>query len=83
MLKQLTEMAWEVLHTFEFGEGEEAIRMLCEYLKSANGRNAKFLGQLRKEGVRRHMLQVLNELGVVMVQVKPIASLSILLSGRR
>ncbi len=47
MLKQLPEMAWEVLHIFEFGDGEEAIRMLHEYLESANGRNAKFLEQLR------------------------------------
>ncbi len=37
MIKQLPEMAWEVLRTFEFGEGEEVIRMLCEYLELANG----------------------------------------------
>ncbi len=37
MLNQLPEMAWEVLHTFEFGEGEEAIRMLHKYLESAHG----------------------------------------------
>ncbi len=30
--------------------------------------------QLRKEGVRRHMLQNLNEMGAVLVQPKPIAS---------
>ncbi len=79
MIKQLPEMAWEVLHTFEFGEGEEVIRMLHEYLESANGRNAKFLEQLRKEGVRRHMLSVLNEMGVVLAQTKPIGSSSFLL----
>ncbi len=68
-----------MLHTFKFGKGEEAIQMLHEYLKSANGWNARFLEQLRKEGVCRHMLQNLNELGAVLVQTKPIASSAILL----
>ncbi len=72
--KQLPEVAWEALRQFEFGEGEEVIRMLCEYLESANGRNAGFLEQLRKEGVRRQMLQNLNEMGAVLAQAKPIAS---------
>ncbi len=46
--KQLPEVAWEALHKFEFGDGEEAIRMLCEYLESANGWNTRILEQLRK-----------------------------------
>ncbi len=54
--------------------------MLHEYLELANGWNARFLEQLRKEGVRRHMLQNLNELGVVLVQPKPITSSSHLLT---
>ncbi len=54
------------------------IRMLREYLELANGRNAKFLEWLRKEGVHRHMLSALNEMGAVLVQTKPIGSSSIL-----
>ncbi len=52
MIKQLPDIAWDMLHTFEFGEGEGAIWMQHEYLKSADGQNAKFLEQLRKEGIR-------------------------------
>ncbi len=55
--------------------------MLHEYLESANGRNAKFLEWLRKEGICRHMLSVLNEMGAVLAQTKPIGSSSILLAG--
>ncbi len=43
MIKQLPQIAWDTLWLFEFGEGEEAIRMLHKYLESVNGRNAKFL----------------------------------------
>ncbi len=39
MIKQLPDLVWEMLRTFEFGEGEEVIWMLHEYLESANGRN--------------------------------------------
>ncbi len=35
--RQLLEVAWETLQKFEFGEGDEAIHMLREYLESANG----------------------------------------------
>ncbi len=81
MIKQLPDLAWEMLHTFEFSEGEEAIQMLREYLESANGRNAMFLEQLRQEGVCRHMLLVLNELGAVLIQTKPIRSSAVLLAA--
>ncbi len=43
MIKQLPQLAWDMLHMFKFGDGEEGIRMLRKYLESANGRNAKFL----------------------------------------
>ncbi len=54
--------------------------MLREYLESANGRKARFLEQLRKESIQRHMLQNLNEMGAVLVQPKPITSSSFLLT---
>ncbi len=71
-IKHLPAPVWAMLRDFEFGKGEDSVWMLCEYLKSANGCNARFLEQLRKEGVQRHMLQNLNELGGVLAQAKPI-----------
>ncbi len=53
--------------------------MLREYLESANGRNARFLEQLRQEGIQRQQLQDLNEVGGVLAQAKPIPSSAILL----
>ncbi len=36
-IRHLPEPVWEMLWGFEFGEGEEAVRMLREYLELANG----------------------------------------------
>ncbi len=78
-IKDLPEIVWATLRDFEFGEGEEAVRMLREYLESANGRNTSFLEQLRQEGIQRHQLQDLNEVGGALPQAKPIPSSAILL----
>ncbi|MCP4549438.1 MAG: hypothetical protein GY835_23530, partial [bacterium] len=78
-MKDLPEPVWKTLRDYEFGEGEEAVRMLREYLESAKGRNARFLEQLRQEGKQRQQLQDLNEVGGVLAQAKPIPSSAILL----
>ncbi len=81
MIKQLPQLVWDTLRMFEFGEGEEAIRVLHKHLKSANGRNAKFLERLRQEGVRREELAKLNDMGAVLTQVQPIGNSAILLAA--
>ncbi len=43
---QLPKSIWDMLQLFQFREGEEALRLLREYLESMNGQNARFLNRL-------------------------------------